>query len=366
MRIIAKSSAQRLLSTSTEPLAGSEQAGSRQSEVAHSIVTRPLLSWREHWRHVCRFAGASIARGSATVRCPNRSRRVVASTARGLGDLARRAKRPRHGGSPRRQQPARGSSGTARGWTGLGRCASADEPTRRVPYRCPRGGRVPRADTAHRVSSAYVRALPSRRRRRDRPPFGLRERGVRDGHGAGGERQHLPRADRHGGIDVCDLGAGPRRADGDADRLGRPRLRRDERTLYADGRRIVAQQSALDRNVSARPWLARPVEELRPDFTFTDSTTPLRISVPDAWQLLTTMCGAAVDVKHGLVTGRVTMRGDTVPPSGLGVVGEWAESGSDAAATLVTLSRSAGVRTDQRGRSCCTAFLCGNRLCYGW
>jgi hypothetical protein len=127
-----------------------------------------------------------------------------------------------------------------------------------------------------------------------------------------------------------------------------------ERTLYADGRRIVAQQSALDRNVSARPWLARPVEELRPDFTFTDSTTPLRISVPDARQLLTTMCGAAVDAKHGLVTGRVTMRGDTVPPSGLGV-GEWAESGPDAAATLATPSRSAGVRTDQRGRF----LLCG-------
>jgi hypothetical protein len=128
-----------------------------------------------------------------------------------------------------------------------------------------------------------------------------------------------------------------------------------ERTLYADGRHIVAQQSALDRNFSARPWLARPVEELRPDFTFTDSTTPLRISVPDARQLLTTMCGAAVDAKHGLVTGRVTMRGDTVPPSGLGVVGEWAESGSDAAATLDTPSRSAGARTDQRGRF----LICG-------
>ncbi len=91
------------------------------------------------------------------------------------------------------------------------------------------------------------------------------------------------------------------------------------------------------------------------EFTFTDSVAPLRISVPGSEQIGTSMCGASPATDHGIVTGRVAMRGDTVPPRGLGVLAEWTDIGYSAAAAAGKPNRSTGTRTDQRGRF----WLCG-------
>lgn len=68
-------------------------------------------------------------------------------------------------------------------------------------------------------------------------------------------------------------------------------------------------------------------------YTVTDSVAPIRIRVPNATQLATSMCGSSLTslspMSQGIVFGAVTMLGSDAPASRASVVAEWTEGADD-------------------------------------
>jgi hypothetical protein len=68
-------------------------------------------------------------------------------------------------------------------------------------------------------------------------------------------------------------------------------------------------------------------------YTLTDSAAPIRIRVPNATQLATSMCGGSLTslspMSQGIVFGAVTMLGNDAPASLANVVAEWTEGAND-------------------------------------
>lgn len=56
---------------------------------------------------------------------------------------------------------------------------------------------------------------------------------------------------------------------------------------------------------------------------FADTAAVARIAVPDARALATALCGAASGPRPGIVTGRLRIAGDSVPPRNVSVYAEW-------------------------------------------
>ena len=94
--------------------------------------------------------------------------------------------------------------------------------------------------------------------------------------------------------------------------------------------------------------------------TVTDAATPLELRIPNAQQIAGTVCvaGARKGPGMGIVLGRVSLRGDTLPPRNVPVVAEWADVTLRAEGSAVATDRTKRwleTKTDARG-----AFrLCG-------
>jgi hypothetical protein len=68
-------------------------------------------------------------------------------------------------------------------------------------------------------------------------------------------------------------------------------------------------------------------------YTLTDTAAPIRIRVPNATQLATSMCGGSLGslapLSQGIVFGAVTMLGSDAPAASASVVAEWTEGADD-------------------------------------
>ena len=68
--------------------------------------------------------------------------------------------------------------------------------------------------------------------------------------------------------------------------------------------------------------------------TFTDGVTPVTIRVPPPRQVAATLCvGTTLGGDEGIILGRVSVRGDTIPPKHMKVRAEWTRVGYDIAAS---------------------------------
>ena len=93
---------------------------------------------------------------------------------------------------------------------------------------------------------------------------------------------------------------------------------------------------------------------LQRELTFTDAAEPVRVNVPSGREVASSACSARPSTARGIVTGTVSVRGDTIPPSHVGMLAEWTDVSADVAMGG-RANRSAAARTDARGRF----WLCG-------
>jgi hypothetical protein len=91
--------------------------------------------------------------------------------------------------------------------------------------------------------------------------------------------------------------------------------------------------------------------------TIADAPLNVTVRAPSAMQVLGKMCGAGLSQELGLVTGTVTLQGDSTPPRNMTVVAEWQDLAvrNDGGPRALRIARHTQGRTDARG-----AFrLCG-------
>ena len=91
------------------------------------------------------------------------------------------------------------------------------------------------------------------------------------------------------------------------------------------------------------------------EITFTDGAAPLRVSVPSSSEVASSACAARPSAERGIITGLVTVRGETAAPPRLGVLAEWTDASYDVAAAGGRPNSSSVARTDARGRF----WVCG-------
>lgn len=94
---------------------------------------------------------------------------------------------------------------------------------------------------------------------------------------------------------------------------------------------------------------------LQRELTFTDGTELLRLMVPSSSEVASSACAARPSSDRGIITGLVTVRGDTVSPPRIDVLAEWTDASYNVAASGGRANRSSVGRTDSRGRF----WLCG-------
>lgn len=93
--------------------------------------------------------------------------------------------------------------------------------------------------------------------------------------------------------------------------------------------------------------------------TIADAPVSLTLRVPSASEMVPRMCGAALPPDHGVVTGTVSVKGDTLPPRNMHMVIEWQDVTTHSGGAIIErTARHAQARTDARG----TFRLCGVRV----